>query len=567
MKSTTRWTLSIVLFYLFSFALAQDQEQEQEVVVETQQQEVVYDSAIVPEGTAIHKLTLNNFASFIKSNDLILGEFTVPWCVHSKILLPELVKAADLLEQEKGIKVFQVDCSVDGPLCDQIGISYYPSLKAFKNHRLMKDNEYSGRRTSEDIYDFMVNQVASPVKRINTDEQLNDQYLNKDSMELPVVVYYGNIDEFDPIFDKTANDLFNSFTFVAYKDCNETMRGNVTLYLPPVAPEEMQQNNHTVRPETDIFSFENPTSLTEVDDLKNWLLYSRLPYFDNANIENYRLYMESKLPLAYFFYIAPQEYMDNKEYFGELGKKYRGKMNFLALNAMIFHSHVKFLNMKEQFPLFAIHDLKYNLKYGLPQMSEEEYKAQTELLKLDHSDITELVETFMDGTAVPVVKSEEIPTEQHGNVTKVVGLNHDDMVRDPKRDVVVRYFASWCAQSRKLEPIYNGIADMFAGDDETKDKITFLDVDASANDILSFPVTGFPTIVIYPAGSNDPPIVHTSAAARNNILLFIRDNSFYHLDGFELVKKYNLDNDEEEEAGEIAQEINPSSDETNHDEL
>ncbi|CAB4255227.1 similar to Saccharomyces cerevisiae YDR518W EUG1 Protein disulfide isomerase of the endoplasmic reticulum lumen, function overlaps with that of Pdi1p [Maudiozyma barnettii] len=567
MKTNTRWTLSIVLFYLFSFALAQEQEQEQEVVVETQQQKVVYENAIVPDGTSITKLTLSNFASFIKSNDLILGEFTVPWCVHSKILLPELVKAADALDQEKGIKVFQVDCSVDGPLCDQVGISYYPALKAFKNHRLIKENEYTGRRTSEDMYDFMVNQVASPVKRINSEEQLNGHFLNKDNMESPVVVYYGNVDGFDSVFDKAANELFNSFTFVAYKDCNETMNGNVTLYLPPVAPEELEQNNHTVRPDTDIFNFENVTSSTKVDDLKSWLLYSRLPYFDNANIENYRLYMESKLPLAYFFYIAPKEYMENKEFFSELGKKYRGKMNFLALNALIFHSHVQFLNMKEQFPLFAIHDLKYNLKYGLPQMSDEEYKSQTEILKLDQGDMAQLIEDFMNGDAVPVVKSEDIPTEQHGNITKIVGLNHDDMVRDPKRDVVVRYFASWCAQSRKFEPIYNNIADMFAGDEETKDKIVFLDVDASANDILSFPVTGFPTVVIYPAGSTDAPIVHSSVAARNNILLFIRENGFYHLDGFELVKKYHLDDEDEEEAGEIAQEINPSSEETSHDEL
>lgn len=557
------WFVSVAIFYLV--AIVHGQEQIVEEAVEDVQ-EVVYENAIVPEGTAIHKLTLSNFASFIKSNDLILGEFTVPWCVHSKILLPELVLAAEKLESEKDIKIFQVDCSIDGPLCDQLGISYYPSLKAFKNHRLMKDNEYTGRRTAEDIFDFMVNQVASPVKRIGSEEELNDQYLNKETMDTPVVVYYGSIDNFDPIFDKAANDLFNSFTFVAYQACNETMSGKVMFYLPPVVPEELEQNKHTVRPEEDVFQFENTTA-TDVDTFKNWLLYTRLPYFDNANIENYRLYMESKLPLAYFFYIAPQEYMEYKEYFGELGKKYRGKMNFIALNAMIFHTHVQFLNMKEQFPLFAIHDLRYNMKYGLPQLSDEEYKAQTEMIKLDRDDMTALVEEFMNGTAIPIVKSEEIPTEQHGNVTTIVGLNHDDMVRDPKRDVVVRYFASWCAQSRKFEPIYNNIADMFAGDDETKDKIIFLDVDASANDIINFPVTGFPTVAIYPAGSTEPPIVHNTAAARNNILLFIKEHGFYHLDGFELVKKYHLDDDDEEEAGEIAQDVNPAEEDVAHDEL
>lgn len=550
------WSICILAF-VCSFALAQEAAPEQELK---------FDSAIVPEGTAVNKLTLDNFAKFIKANDLVLGEFTVPWCLHSKNLLPELVKAAEILDSEKGIKVFQVDCSIDEALCNQLEIPYYPSLKVFKNHRLIKDNEYTGRRTAEDMYDFMVNQVASPVKRISTEEQLNEFYVNHEKMTGPVVVYYGKLDNFDKVFDKAANDLFNSFTFVAYPNCNETMKDNVILYLPPVPEMELQHNNHTIRTGTDIFKFENTTS-TDPKDFKTWLLYSKLPYFDNANIENYRSYMDSKLPLAYYFYLTPQEYMDYKEFFGDLGEKYRGKVNFLGLNALIFHSHVRFLNMKEQFPLFAIHDLNYNLKYGLPQLSEEEYNALTELQTLDREEITQLVDDFVNGKAQPIVKSEEVPTVQHSNVTKIVGSNHDEMVHNESKDVIVRYHASWDAQSKKLEPIYYDIADMFARDEETRDKIVFLDVDAAANDIISFPVTGFPTIVIYPAGSHDKPIVHVGARVRSNILLFIKENGKHQLDGFNLVEKYQLDVPAEKAVDKVIFDPEHDTEKVNHDEL
>ena len=515
-------------------------------VAAQEQNEVQYSDAIVPEGTAIEKLTLANFAKFIKENELVLGEFTVPWCLHSKILLPELVKAAERLDADKGIKVFQVDCSVDGPLCDQIGIAHYPSLKTFKNHKMMKDNEYTGRRTANDIYDFMVNHVASPVKRVQDVAQLHEMYLAPDKMENPAVVYYGAEPQFDEIFGKAANELLNSFSFVSCAQCaseNEDLRDKVVLYMPPVDERELELNNHTVRPETSVFELTDLASV-DLEELRSWLMYSRLPYFDNANIENYRLYMESKLPLAYFFYVSPQEYMDYKEFFGELGRKYRGNMNFLGLNALVFHSHVRFLNMKEQFPLFAIHDLPVNQKYGLPQLTDDEYKSLTDLIQLDRGEITQLVDDFLAGTAVPLVKSQPIPeTQENVNVTRVVGMNHDEMVHDATMDVVVRYFADWDAQSRKLEPAFNEVAAMFAMDPEANVKVRFVDVDAAENDILSFPVTSFPTIAVYPAGSQGPPLVHQGVVAKNSLMLFIRDAGAHHIDGFELMKKYNLTED------------------------
>ena len=394
-------------------------------------------------------------------------------------------------------------------------------------------------------------------------------YLDKAKMTNPVAVYYGSVPEFEETFKKIANELFNSYDFVAFADCeDESLRGKVVLYIPPVDERELELNTHTVRPEEDVFTLDDIASIDE-EQLRSWLLYSRLPYFDNANIENYRLYMESKLPLAYFFYVSPQEYMDYKEYFGELGKKFRGKMNFLGLNAMIFHSHVRFLNMKEQFPLFAIHDLKVNQKYGLPQLSDDEYKTLTELIVLDKGEISQLIDDFMAGSAVPLVNSQPVPEVQpNANVTRVVGLNHDEMVRDANKDVVVRYFADWDAQSRKLEPAFNEIAAMVAMDPEASEKVRFVDVDASENDILSFPVTSFPTVAIYKAGSQGPPEVHQGIAAKNSLLLFIRDSSANHVDGFELMKKYNLDEDTDSDvAVDDVMAKDSGEDKVNHDEL
>ena len=498
-----------------------------------QQEYQILTNAIVPDGLPIYKLDIHNFTQFVTTHDLILGEFTVPWCIHSRVFLPELVEAAKTLDETRNIKMFQMDCSIEKELCSQLKIDHYPSFRVFKNHRLFKVNEFNGQKTRDAIVDYMLYEVLNPVKLVSSDEELAHM-LDIEKMEQPTVVNYGNMtDEFNATFRDVANRMADSFTFVSYPsyfNANDTKYNNqIVMYLPKLNDSVVLsiQNNENM---TSPIVYQN-TESNDAADFKAWLRFYSFPYFNDATYKNFRSYMSSEVPLGLFFYTSPKEFVDYKDFFVELGKKYRGKIILLGLSSKMFGHHTKLLNLREQFPLFAIHDMTTNLKYSLPQLSAEEWEHIEDYQYLDRDAVAKLVDDFVNGVAVPHVKSEEIPEEQEGNVVKLVAYNHDEMVHQKDKDVIVRYYAPWCEHSKALLPIFIELADLFASNPDTRDKIMFADVNSIDNDIVSFPVTNYPTIALYPAGSEGLPIVFDGSKTRDEILAFIKEKGTFHLDG------------------------------------
>lgn len=494
-------------------------------------------SAIVDNDDEIIRVSAKNFAKVIKGHDNILAEFTVPWCPHSKIIFDEVFNAAKELNT-KNITTIQIDCEKDDLICSQLKITFYPTFKFFRNQKLSSSREYTGDKSVEGLVEYAVNQAGSAVQTVSSIDELKSFV---SSSTEPVVVEFGN-PELASAFEYTASTLFGTFSFVKFP--MNTSNSGIELYIPQ--GEEYTKKYIQMGEESQPVVYEG-----SLDDLKNdknklsaWLRYSILPYFADVDIELYRSYMESYLPVGYYFYLGEESFKEYEEFFTELGKKYRGEVNFIGLDAVKFHSHVQFLNMREQFPLFAIHNMTANLKYGLPQMPEEEYNKLKSLQNLDKDEITQLVEDFVSHKATPIVKSEDVPQEQLSNVYKLVATTHDELVHDAHKDVVVRYYAPWDPESTRIAPMYAEIANMFASDNDTAEKFLIAEVDASLNDILSFSVTEYPTIVIYPAGETDP-IVYSGPHLRKSIFDFILDNSSNEVDGTALWDRFYPSGSEE----------------------
>ena len=60
---------------------------------------------------------------------------------------------------------------------------------------------------------------------------------------------------------------------------------------------------------------------------------------------------------------------------------------------------------------------------------------------------------------------------------------------------------------------------------------------SGANDILSFPVTGYPTIALYPAGNNSKPIVFNKIRNLEDVFEFIKESGTHHIDGQAIYNK------------------------------
>lgn len=459
--------------------------------------------ASAPDDSAVVKLTSETFEDFIKENPVVLAEFFAPWCGHCKTLAPHYVEAAAALESED-IALAQIDCTVEQDLCMKQGIRGYPSLKLFKNHDLENPKDYAGGRTANAIITYMKKQILPTVQVVDSQKDL-EAILTKATQ--PVIFSNGDA-ALNETFFSIADKFSEEYTFVSFPGS----KVKLAVQLPSEA-EAIEYNGDITEVE------KNP------EILESWLKVEALPYFGEITGESFGSYVESDVPLAYFFYTDDDEFEEYTEFFTDLAKEHRGKINFVGLDSRKFGKHAENLNMDEQFPLFAIHNMSSNLKYGLPQLAKEEFEKLTEAVKLETKDISKLVDEFLSGKSEAIIKSEEVPEVQESNVIKIVGKSHDGIAYDEEKDVLVKYYAPWCGHCKRLAPIYEELADILASDEDSKDKFVIAEVDSTLNDIQDVEIEGFPTIVLYPAGKNAEPVVFSSQRELTNFITFLEENA------------------------------------------
>jgi protein disulfide-isomerase A1 len=174
-------------------------------------------------------------------------------------------------------------------------------------------------------------------------------------------------------------------------------------------------------------------SLTS-DDFDAWIKELAVPIIDQVNGENYQVYATSGKPLAYLFLDPSDE--KRQQYIDAIhptAAKYKGKVNFVWIDAVQFGDHGKALNLVEaKWPSFVLQDIKKQLKYPLDQSKE----VTPEL-------VDELVESYLAGKLEPSLKSQPIPDSQDEPVFVLVEKQFDEVVFDDSKDVFVEFYAPW----------------------------------------------------------------------------------------------------------------------------
>lgn len=108
------------------------------------------------------------------------------------------------------------------------------------------------------------------------------------------------------------------------------------------------------------------------------------------------------------------------------------------------------------------------------------------------------MQNFIDdvkgGKIEAFMKSEDIPEDNSGPLTVLVGKNWESIVKDETKDVLVEYYAPWCGHCKKLAPTWEALASLV----HDVDDLVIAKFDATANEATGVQIKSYPTLKFYP---------------------------------------------------------------------
>ncbi|KAG2141741.1 thioredoxin-like protein [Suillus bovinus] len=429
------------------------------------------------ESSDVLVLTKDTFTSAVNSEPLILVEFYAPWCGHCKALAPHYEEAATALK-EKDIKLAKVDCVDQADLCQSHGVQGYPTLKIFRHG---EPTEYSGPRKADGIINYMLRQDLPAVSAVTASNLTEFQNADK----LVVLAYVSTTAKAPaPEFSATAEKLRDEYLFGITSDAAAIAAAGVT---PPAIVVYRNFDEHATE-------YPYPPSAATTAELEAWVQQLAIPILGEVNGETYAMYAGSGKPIAYLF-LDPTDGKKDETIAAlkPVAAKYRGKVNFVWLDATKFGDHAKALNLAEpKWPSFVIQNIEEQLKYPYDQNKPLEAEA-----------VSAMVGEYLAGTLPPKLKSQPIPESQNESVFTLVSDQFDEVAYDESKDVFIEFYATWCGHCKRLKPIWDSLGDHFA---DVKDQLTIAKMESQENDLPAsapFRISGFPTLKFKPAGSRE----------------------------------------------------------------
>jgi len=173
--------------------------------------------------------------------------------------------------------------------------------------------------------------------------------------------------------------------------------------------------------------------------------------------------------------------------FSEAAKTHKGKMLFAYADVSggIQERLAEFMGVtKENLP---------TLRAILPEEMKK-YACETKPADLTVDVIGKWADDVLSGAVKPNLKSEEIPEANDDPVTYIVGKQWEEIVMDPTKDVLVKYYAPWCGHCKKLAPIWEKLGEQYA----SEKNLVIAKFDATANEADGVQIGGYPTLIFYP---------------------------------------------------------------------
>ncbi|XP_059902370.1 protein disulfide-isomerase A2 [Gadus macrocephalus] len=485
-----------------------------------------------------------NFARALDESRFLLVEFYAPWCGHCQKLEPVYAEAATTLKGAElaVMRLAKVEATEEKELAEEFELGSFPTLKLFVDGDRKNPVEYTGKRTAEGIVQWMMRRAGPGAAVLETPDTAT-QLIN--THNITVVGFFNSLESeeakvFNGVFLDMADIEFAVTTSPAVMEKYEVKASSVVLFKKI----DDERADYTLPEDGKL----------DRDDLVMFIKNNSLELIIPFSEQNADKIFGSRIQThcLLFFNSTAEAHSALLGDYRTVAREFKGKVLFVTIDVTTNIAHVlKYFGLSAgDAPTVRIINTEHVTKYAL---GAGEITAAT--LRL-------FCQGVLDGTVKPHLMSEEIPEDWNkGPVTVLVAKNFEEVALDTTKNVFVEFYAPWCAHCKELAPIWDKLGEKYAD----RDDIIIAKMDATANEVESVKVSGFPTLKYYPAGGKEE-VVYSGTRDLDTLSTFL-DN------GGVLPVKENKDededdddddDDEEEATGESPQ---PPVNETSKDEL
>ncbi|KAJ2213346.1 protein disulfide-isomerase precursor [Coemansia sp. RSA 1813] len=421
--------------------------------------------------SAVHELNASNMHSWVDRQHLALVQFYAPWCQYCKALEPAYEKAASALEAD-GVPLAKVDCTKSAALCDQIGIKGFPTLKVVMDGKF---GTYNGSRQETGIVSYMRKHKGPPVTKVQPAELSG--FVKSD--HVVVVGYFKSESSSElAVLREVAKELIEDFTFGFVADKSTAKKQKVSMPSIAIYTDYDDQ--------VSVFSGKYTK-----ENVRKFIRARSVPLLGELSSRTFGTYSKAGLPLGLVFYKTDESHDKLERELLPIAREFRDKVCLTFVDARVYWKHATVLDLKTQWPAFAIQDVTMRTKYPMSQNKEFSTK-----------DVRRFVSDYTAGKVAPHYKSAVIPATNDGDVFKLVSKQFNEVVFDKSKDVLVLLHATWCIHCKRLMPVYEELGKLL----KSNANIVIAQMEATLNDVPSndpaLEITGYPTVVLVRAIDN-----------------------------------------------------------------
>lgn len=437
------------------------------------------------------ELTSENFEKTVTDSKLILVQFYAPYCSHCKQMQPEYEAAARSL-LEYGIPLAKVDGTSEKALADSFQITGYPQMRVFRKGRVF---EYKGPREHRGIVDHMKELARPASKLVNS---LGELKSGMDRTEATVVGFFSSrsalYEEYMAASEELRGILTCLHTFE--KDVAshyKVIPDSIIVYQPEIYHSEYEKSSH---------EFLQLKASGNAKDIVNFVKEKSVPLVGQRTKRNEAFkYSTKPLIVVYYDVNFDHQYVKDTQFV---------RKKVLEVAKVFQNSNAKFAISNEDEYLEELRSLDLaDVSEDIKVAAFDGQKFRMEPMdEFDPQEVKEFIDLLSSGKGKPYYKSQPVPKVQEGPVLTVVANSFAEEVLQPKKDVLIEFYAPWCGHCKALEPEYKKLAKKMK---KVNPNLIVAKMDATANDVhpIFGQIKGYPTIFFLPVAHKQEPVPYT----------------------------------------------------------